>query len=80
MIGVGRQMITVEQKSARRGGPQIEKGLGMYLVCMVLFIAWAVTVSHIYALGSTLELLAAAAIVLILMRILSGKPARRLTR
>jgi hypothetical protein len=52
----------------------------MYFVWLALFVGWALIVSRLYRVGNTLELLAMAATVLILLRVLSGKRARHLTR
>jgi hypothetical protein len=43
------------------------------LVNLILFLGCALAVAHYYGLGSTVELLGAVAVVLGLMRVLSGR-------
>jgi hypothetical protein len=72
-------MNTLETRSKMRFGLQGPR-LGMHFVCLLLFVGWALTVSHLYGVGNTLELLAVVTTVLILMRVLTGKRTRRLAR
>jgi hypothetical protein len=54
----------------------LDTALVMTITSLILFVVWAFAMAHYYALGTTDHLLAALAVALVVMRILSGKRPR----